>query len=54
MYSVVQQVTQLIEHVSSTCGQTLVSAFNYFTMYPWISIAGAILAYLAAMRVMCR
>ena len=54
MYGVVDQIFQLIERVSSTGGQFLISAFTCFTTHPWISIAAGILGYLAAMRTMCR
>jgi hypothetical protein len=47
-------LVELIENISSTCGQDLVGMFNYFLGHPLFSIGGAAMAYLAAMRVMCR
>ena len=54
MYAILQQLEQLVENVSSSCGQAIVSAFNCCTMHPSIGIVAGILGFIAALRAMCR
>jgi hypothetical protein len=54
MYIFLDRAVQFIEHVSSICGQCLLSSYDCVITHPWVSIIAGILGYLAAMRTMCR
>jgi len=54
MNILLDEVIELIESLSSSCGEWLLSSYDCVTMHPWISVAAGILGYVVAMRTMCR